>query len=74
VRKFSKYAALLPKHDFSPFIVQTHCVSGLEAASLVYELGRRIAAITGEPRPTYVCFVPPASNSLEVALHRGNSS
>jgi len=47
VRKYSKYAALVPMHDFRPFVVETLGVRGLESASLVSELSRRIAAITG---------------------------
>jgi len=50
VRKSSKYADLLPMHDFSPFVVETLGVWGLEAASLVSEMGRRTAVLTGEPR------------------------
>jgi len=56
-------------HDFCPFVVETLGVWGPEAASLVSELGRRIAVITGEPRSA--SFL---RQRIDVALQRGNAA
>jgi len=62
----SKYAAL---HNISPFVVETLVVWGLEAAYLVFELGRKIAVRTGEPRSA--SFL---RQRIDVALQRRNAA
>jgi len=56
-------------HDFSPFVFETLGVWGLEAASLVLELYRRIAVITGEPRSA--SFL---RQRIDVEFQRGNAA
>jgi len=68
-RKVAKYTALLPMHDFSPVAVETLGVWGPEAISLVGELGRRTAALTGEPRSA--AFL---RQRIDIALQRGNAA
>jgi len=56
-------------HDFSPVAVETLGVWGPEAISLFGELGRRTAALTGEPRSAAFLH-----QRIDIALQRGNAA
>jgi len=50
VPKSTKYAELMPAHEFCPFAVETLGTWGPEVQALVPEIGKRISELTGEPR------------------------
>ena len=68
-RKVAKYSELSVVHTFVPIAVETFGAWGPEAISFITELGRRIAAVTGEPRST--AFL---RQRIDVALQRGNAA
>jgi len=67
-KKTQKYADIIAGVDFSPVAIETSGVWGEQALILVKEIGRRIAAITHEPRAT--TFL---RQRLSVAVQRGNA-
>ena len=67
-KKSSKYLDLISGVDFVPFAVETSGVWGEQALSLVSEVGRRIAAVTHEPRSTMFL-----RQRISVAVQRGNA-
>ena len=68
-KKQQKYADVITGIDFVPVAIETSGVWGEQALELVTELGRRIAAVTFEPRST--TFL---RQRLSVAVQRGNAS
>jgi len=50
VKKTRKYSDIVSGVDFSPFAIETSEVWGEHALDLVTEIGRRIAAVTHDPR------------------------
>ena len=54
---------------FVPVAVETLGVLGEEAAAFISDLGRRIAAMTGEPRSSAFLF-----QRLSVAIQAGNAA
>ena len=66
--KTLKYSALTTTHAFVPLAFETLGAWGAEAAAFIAELGRRMAAVTGDPRET--AFL---RQRLSVAIQRGNA-
>ena len=56
-RKVAKYADNISGVDFVPVAIETSGVWGEQALSLIQDFGRRIAAVTHEPRSTIVVVV-----------------
>ena len=67
-KKQQKYADVITGIDFVPVAIETSGVWGEQALELVTELGRRIAAVTFEPRST--TFL---RQRISVAVQRGNA-
>ncbi len=67
-KKIRKYSDIVSGVDFSPVAIETSGVWGERALELVTEIGRRIAAVTHEPRST--TFL---RQRLSVAVQRGNA-
>ena len=67
-KKHKKYANLSEQYIFTPFAIETLGSWGPEASSFVSELGRRLAAATGEPRAT--SFL---RQKISIAVQRGNA-
>jgi hypothetical protein len=67
-KKSRKYSDIISGVDFIPFAVETSGVWGEQALNLVTEVGRRIAAVTHEPRSTMFL-----RQRISVALQRGNA-
>ena len=67
-KKQQKYADVITGIDFVPVAIETSGVWGEQALELVTELGRRIAAVTFEPRST--AFL---RQRISVAVQRGNA-
>ena len=66
-RKEDKYRYLPSTHGFSPLSIETMGAMGPKSMALLREVGRRVAAESGEPRSTdYVL------QRLSVAVQRGN--
>jgi hypothetical protein len=68
-RKRSKYAALSIAHDFVPVAIETLGTWGEEGLAFINEVGRRIAAVTGDKRAT--SFL---KQRLAMAVQRGNAA
>ena len=68
-RKRSKYSSLAATYYFVPVAVETLGALGEEAVAFFSDLGRRIAATTGEPRSSAFLF-----QRLSVAVQRGNAA
>ena len=66
--KTLKYSALASTHVFVPLAFETLGAWGPEAAAFVAELGRRTAAVTGDPRET--AFL---RQRFSVVIQRGNA-
>ena len=66
--KSLKYSALATTHIFVPLAFETLGAWGVEAVAFVAELGRRMTAVTGDPRET--AFF---RQRLSVAIQRGNA-
>ena len=66
--KSQKYADIIAGVDFVPVAIETSGVWGEQAASLVKEVGRRICAISHEPRSTSYL-----RQRIAVAVQRGNA-
>jgi len=68
-RKRTKYQSLAATYYFVPVAVETLGALGEEAAAFISDLGRRIAATTGEPRSSAFLF-----QRHSVAIQRGNAA
>ena len=68
-RKISKYRSLAAMYSFIPVAVETMGVLGDEATAFFRELGRRIAAVTNEPKSFQFLM-----QRLSVAVQRGNAA
>ena len=67
-KKQQKYADVITGIHFVPVAIETSGIWGEQALELVTELGRRITAVTFEPRST--TFL---RQRLSVAVQRGNA-
>jgi len=67
-RRRLKYSDIFSAVDFSPFAIETSGVCGQHALDLVTEIGRRIAAVTHDPRSTMFL-----RQRLSVAVQHGNA-
>jgi hypothetical protein len=65
--KITKYTTAALTHVFVPLAFETLGVWGEDAIRFVSDLGRRISAVTGEPRET--TFL---KQQLSIAIQRGN--
>ena len=68
-RKVAKYVDIISGDDFVSVAIETSGVWGVQALSLMQDLGRRIAAVTHEPRSTMFL-----RQRLSVAVQRGNAN
>ena len=66
-RKSDKYRCLPPGYMFSPIAIETLGAIGPKSLALLKELGRRIAAESGEPKSTEYLL-----QRLSVAIQRGS--
>ena len=69
MRKSAKYTSLSALYQFTPIAVETLGALGVEALAFLKDLGRRIAAATGEPRSFQFLL-----QRLSVAVQRGNAA
>ena len=67
--KIEKYAALSTEYHFVPVAVETLGPIGEEATSFLQELGRRIQAVTKDPRTMTFLW-----QRLSVAVQKGNAA
>ena len=58
MKKIQKYSDIIPSVDFVPVAIETSGVWGRQALDLINEIGRRIAAVTHEPRSTDASVKP----------------
>ncbi len=68
MKKTHKYADIIHGVDFTPFAIETSGAWGEQALKLVNAIGRRIAAVSHEPRST--AFF---RQRLFVTVQRGNA-
>jgi Reverse transcriptase (RNA-dependent DNA polymerase) len=68
-RKKSKYSNLSALYQFVPVAVETLGALGEDATALLKDIGRRIAAVTFEPRSTQFLL-----QRLSIAIQRGNAA
>ena len=68
-KKITKYLALADKHDFVPVAIETMGTWGERGLAFVNEVGRRVAAITGDNRST--AFL---KQRMSLAVQRGNAA
>ena len=68
-KKIAKYLALADKHDFVPVAIETMGTWGERGLAFVNEVGRRVAAITGDNRST--AFL---KQRMSLAVQRGNAA
>lgn len=68
-RKSSKYRSLAACYNFKPVAVETLGALGEEASAFFEDLGRRITAVTAEPRSFQFLM-----QRLSVTLQRGNAA
>jgi len=68
-KKKLKYSRLSATYRFRPVAMESAGAVGEDAADFLQELGRRIAAVTGEPRSTEFLL-----QRLSVAVQRGNAA
>jgi len=68
IQKTQKYNDIISGVDFVPVAIETSGVWGRQALDLINEIGRRIAAVSHEPRST--TFL---RQRLSVAVQRGNA-
>ena len=67
-RKETKYADLMQRYSFIPIAVETIGTLNVSALNFISDLGRRISAISGDPRET--CFL---LQQISVVVQRFNS-
>ena len=68
-KKRKKYSALSSAYIFTPIAVETLSTWGPEALDFVTDLGRRLAAVTGDPRSS--AFI---KQRIGLAVQRGNAT
>jgi hypothetical protein len=68
-KKISKYIALADKHEFVPVAIETLGTWGVRGLSFINEVGRRVAAVTGDSRST--AFL---KQRMSLAVQRGNAA
>ena len=68
-RKTSKYQSLAAMYRFTPIAVETIGALGEEASTFFRDLGRRITAVTSEPRSLQFLL-----QRLSVTIQRGNAA
>jgi hypothetical protein len=68
-RKTVKYRMLAPLYSFMPVAVETLGAIGEEAFAFLQDLGRRISAVTAEPRSFQFLM-----QRLSVTVQRGNAA
>jgi hypothetical protein len=68
-KKLSKYATLSIAHEFVPVAIETLGSWGSLGLAFVSEVGRRISAVSGDPRST--SFL---KQRLQMAVQRGNAA
>ena len=68
-KKRDKYTSLTSLYHFVPVAVETLGALGDEANTFLHELGRRIAAVSGDTRATNFLL-----QRLSVAIQRGNAA
>ena len=68
-RKRDKYEALSTEYQFVPIAIETLGPVGDEATAFFCELGRRIQAVTNQPRTMSFLW-----QRLSVAVQRGNAA
>jgi hypothetical protein len=68
-RKSAKYSSLSALYKFTPIAVESLGAFGDEALAFFKDLGRRIAAVTAEPRSSQFLL-----QRLSVAVQRGNAA
>ena len=68
-RKRLKYSNLAASYCFVQVAVETLGALGVDATDFMHQLGRRIAAVTGERRAMDYLF-----QRLSVAIQRGNAA
>ena len=69
MRKSAKYTSLSALYQFTPIAVETLGALGVEALAFLKDVGRRIAATTGEPHSFQFLL-----QHLSVAVQRGNAA
>ena len=67
-RKCEKYQGLPPGHTFTPVAIETLGAIGPKSMVFLRELGRRIRAVTDEPKSADYLL-----QRISVAVQRGNS-
>jgi hypothetical protein len=67
-KKIEKYSDIIAGVDFKPVAIETSGVWGEQSLDFIKEVGRRIAAVTHEPRSTVFL-----RQRLSVAVQRGNA-
>ena len=67
--KDQKYSTLAASHIFTPVAVETLGCWNAEGLQLIKDLGRRLSAVTGEPREASFLF-----QRISVAIQRGNAA
>jgi hypothetical protein len=68
LKKIEKYSDIIAGVDFKPVAIETSGVWGEQSLDFIKEVGRRIAAVTHEPRSTVFL-----RQRLSVAVQRGNA-
>jgi hypothetical protein len=68
-RKSSKYSSLSALYQFTPIAIETLGAFGDEAMTFLRDLGKRIAAVSAEPRSLQFML-----QRLSVAVQRGNAA
>jgi hypothetical protein len=68
LKKIQKYSDIIAGVDFKPLAIETSGVWGEQTLDFIKEVGRRIAAVTHEPRSTVFL-----RQRLSVAVQRGNA-
>jgi hypothetical protein len=67
--KATKYASIGPTHVFVPVAIETLGPWNPEGLDFIQELGRRVSAVTGDPRETVFLL-----QRISVAVQRGNAA
>ena len=68
-KKITKYLALADKHDFVPVAIETMGTWGERGLAFINDVGRRVAAITGDNRSTAF-----PKQRMSLAVQRGNAA
>jgi len=68
-RKAAKYSSLATLYNFTPIAVETFGALGNEALAFFRDVGRRVAAVTEEPRSFQFLM-----QRLSVSIQRGNAA